>query len=265
MSLTNDILFKYVFSHEEVTFDLLKSFFNYIGISKEIENLQVFKDYSIYGTNLEDKVFYSDIVAILEDTEYISIEMYTEFGKEEYMKSASYLSRLFANQLKRGDLYTKAKKVYSINFITGNYKEENKDIVNDYGFVRKIETPNLDNEFIGMYLIRLDKVSKMVYNKSESRLVRWLRLMNAESIEEMKNIAEGDKVMEQAIAYVNNFLKEEGTTFQDKIEYEKAKSEAKGRDEDKKETAKNMLKKGYSVEEISEITNLSINEIKKIS
>ena len=111
----------------------------------------------------------------------------------------------------------------------------------------------------------LDKVSKMVYNKSESRLVRWLRLMNAESIEEMKNIAEGDKVMEQAIAYVNNFLKEEGTTFQDKIEYEKAKSEAKGRDEDKKETAKNMLKKGYSVEEISEITNLSINEIKKLS
>ena len=97
MSLTNDILFKYVLSHEEVTFDLLKSFFNYIGISTEIVNLQVFKDYSIYGTNLEDKVFYSDIVAILEDTEYISIEMYTEFGKEEYMKSASYLSRLFAN------------------------------------------------------------------------------------------------------------------------------------------------------------------------
>ena len=89
--------------------------------------------------------------------------------------------------------------------------------------------------------------------------------MNAESIEEMKDIVEGDKVMEQAIAYVNNFLKEEGTTFQDKIEYEKAKSEAKGRDEDKKETAKNMLKKGYSVEEISEITNLSINEIKKLS
>ena len=77
VNLTNDILFKYVFSHEEVTFDLLKSFFNYIGIPKEIESIQVFKDYSIYGTNMEDKVFYSDIVAILEDTEYISIEMYT--------------------------------------------------------------------------------------------------------------------------------------------------------------------------------------------
>ena len=44
--------------------------------------------------------------------------------------------------------------------MTGDYREENKDIVNDYGFVRKIEALNLDNEFIVMYLIRLDKVSK---------------------------------------------------------------------------------------------------------
>ena len=33
--------------------------------------------------------------------------------------------------------------------------------------------------------------------------------------------------MEDAIKYVDWFLEEESTTFQDKIEYEKAKSEAK--------------------------------------
>ena len=53
--------------------------------------------------------------------------------------------------------------------------------------------------------------------------------MNAESLEEMKKIAKGDDAMKQAIAYVDQFLKEEGTTFQDKIEYEKAKGEAKGK------------------------------------
>ena len=55
--------------------------------------------------------------------------------------------------------------------------------------------------------------------------------MNAESLEEMKKISKG-------VAYVNQFLREEGTTLQDKIEYEKAKSEAKGeakgREDDKK-------------------------------
>ena len=148
--------------------------------------------------------------------------------------------------------------------MTGDYREENEDIVNDYGFVRKIEAPNLDNEFIVMYLIRLDKVSKIVYSKRESRLVRWVRLMNAESIEEMKKIAKGDDAMEQAIAYVDQFLKEEGTTFQDKIEYEKAKSEAKGKRNTLLETARNMLDMNMPVADISKATGLSKTEIEAL-
>ena len=98
-NLTNDILFKYVFSHKEIVTDLLTSFFDYIGTSKKIKSIQVFKDYPTYGKNLEDKVFFGDIVAILDTGEIVSIEMYNnKFGKEEYMKSASYLSRLFGNQ-----------------------------------------------------------------------------------------------------------------------------------------------------------------------
>ena len=57
-NLTNDITFKAVFSHEPLIIDLLVSFFDYIGIHKKIESIRVFKDYSIYGTNLEDKVFF---------------------------------------------------------------------------------------------------------------------------------------------------------------------------------------------------------------
>ena len=163
VNLTNDILFKYVFSHKEIVTDLLTSFFDYIGTSKKIKSIQVFKDYTIYGKNLEDKVFFGDIVAILDTGEIVSIEMYNnKFGKEEYMKSASYLSRLFGNQLKKGNTYKHAKKVYSINFIFGNYANENREVVNDYGFIRKVSNPNLNNEFINLYLIRLDKIKKIV-------------------------------------------------------------------------------------------------------
>ena len=89
--------------------------------------------------------------------------------------------------------------------------------------------------------------------------------MNAESLEEMKKIAKGDDAMKQAIAYVDQFLKEEGTTFQDKIEYEKAKSEAKGREDDKKETAKNLLNMNMPVANISKATGLSEQEINNLS
>ena len=91
--------------------------------------------------------------------------------------------------------------------------------------------------------------------------------MNAESIEEMEKIAKGDDVMEQAIAYVDQFLKEEGTTFQDKIEYEKAKSEAKGRAEEHEKmikAAKNMLQDGISMKAIIKYTGLSKQDIENI-
>ena len=88
--------------------------------------------------------------------------------------------------------------------------------------------------------------------------------MNAESIEEMKKIAKGDDAMKQAIAYVDQFLKEEGTTFQDKIEYEKAKGEAKGKRNTLLETARNMLDMNMPVADISKATGLSKTEIEAL-
>ena len=110
VSLTDDIMFKHVFSHPHVMIDLLNSFFDYIGENKKIINIRLEKDKSMHGTNIYSKIFYGDIVAILEDETIISVEMYTEFGQEEYNKSTSYLSRLYGNQLKRGQKFIESKK-----------------------------------------------------------------------------------------------------------------------------------------------------------
>ena len=113
--------------------------------------------------------------------------------------------------------------------MTGNYHKINNTLVNDYGFISKIsKVNNKEDECMSMYLVRLDLSDKVLYNNANKRLIRWLRLMKSKSMEEMKQIGKGDEIMEDAIKYVDWFLKEEGTTFQDKIEYEKAKSEAKG-------------------------------------
>ena len=76
----------------------------------------------------------------------------------------------------------------------------------------------------------------------------------------MKQIGKGDKAMEQSIAYVENFLKDNGTTWQDRLNYEKSK----GRDEVRFETAKNLLQMNLSMEDIAKATGLSINEIETL-
>ena len=70
--------------------------------------------------------------------------------------------------------------------------------------------------------------------------------------------------MEETIKYVENFLREEGTTFQDKLDYVEAKGKIKGKRLGLMETARNMLKKGYSLQDIREITGLSKKEIESI-
>ena len=120
-----------------------------------------------------------------------------------------------------------------------------------------------------MYLVRLDLVKNIVYNKTNERLVRWLKFMNAQSYEEMKQIGKDDEVMEQAIKYIDEFLEKEGTTFQDKIDYEKVKSFDDGLMKGEKtgimKTAKKMLKDGLNINTIAKYTGLSKEEIKKLN
>ena len=88
--------------------------------------------------------------------------------------------------------------------------------------------------------------------------------MNAQSYEEMKEIGKEDEVMEQALKYIDEFLEKEGTTFQDKIDYEKVKSFDDGEKTGIIKTAKNLLNMNFSVNDIMKATGLSKEEIKNL-
>ena len=76
----------------------------------------------------------------------------------------------------------------------------------------------------------------------------------------MSIIESDDEAVKRSIAYVQEFLKENGTTWQDKLNYEKNKA----RDEGLIETAKNMLKYNMDMKEISKYTGLSKAEIEEL-
>ena len=94
----------------------------------------------------------------------------------------------------------------------------------------------------------------------------------------MSKIAKGDKNMEQAVKFMRSFVNdEEVLDIYDKINdvkyYAKeeghaeglAEGHVKGIAENKKETAKKMLEKGISIQDISEITGLSLSGIQALN
>ena len=151
----------------------------------------------------------------------------------------------------------------------GNYHYNNFYLVNDYGFINKLNYGGIKDECLEMYLIRLDLVKENVYNYNEKRFIKWLKLINAEGVEEMKKIVEGDEGMEQVLKFMEDFLNdEEIRNVYDKINdveyYAKKEGRAEGRREGVIETAKNMLKKGFDPVEVADITNLSIEKVNSL-
>ena len=216
------------------------------------------------------KNYYGDIIATLNTGEIVNIEAYKTFTKREYNKSYNYMCRLYSNQLKEGNKnYEDTKKVISINLITGNYKRKNNELVNTYKMKNDLTNVILDNGELEMILIRLDMVNSIKYNESAKKLVRWLKLINAKNIKEMVSIAECDKNLEQSVEFVKRYLNGPlNHTIEDYIAEKELYAEERGEKIGEKrgilETAKNMLKKNLDCNLISEITNLSIEEINKL-
>ena len=208
-NLTDDICFKHLFKEEIFLSDFLNSFFDYIGVKKKVVDLKVTAESEMHGSKRNKKIFYGDILAYLDIDEIVSLEMYTYFREREFKKSLSYLARTFSDQLERGEDYLLAKKVISINLMEENYHLNNFQILNNYGFVNKFNYGRMKDEYLEMYLIRLDLVKEMVYNKIESRFEKWLKFIKAGSVEEMEKIAEGDENMERALAFMERFVNDE--------------------------------------------------------
>ena len=209
----------------------------------------------------------------LDTDEIVSLEMYKHFREREFKKSLSYLARAFSDQLEQGEDYLLAKKVISINLMEENYHLNNFQIFDNYGFVNKFNYGRMKDEYLEMYLIRLDLVKEMVYNKIESRFEKWLKFIKAGSIEEMKEIAEGDGNMERALAFMERFVNDEEVRgIYDKIndverdakERGIAEGLAEGLVEGIKKTAKNLLRMDFKIEDIMEATGLSKEEIEAL-
>ena len=227
----------------------------------------------MHGTKRNKKIFYGDLMVYLDTDEIVSLEMYTTIREREFKKSLSYLARAFSDQLEQGEDYMLAKKVISINLMEENYHLNNFQMLNNYGFVNKFNYGRMKDEYLEMYLVRLDLVSKMVYNKHESRFLKWLKFIKAGSVEEMKKISEGDENMERALAFMERFVNDEEVRgIYDKIndverdakERGMAEGQIEGRRQEKIEIARNLLEMNLDIVSITQATGLTKNEIEAL-
>ncbi len=258
--LSNDLLFKYIFSQEIFLNDLINSLFKYIKKDLNIVFTNINAQEYILPNKRKIKGFYGDIVGILDNEDMVSIEIYKDkFSKREYNKSLCYISRLYSGQMKVSNKrYEDIKKVIGISFIKGNFRRQNEKIVNEYDFRQRETNKVIDNGTLELYLVRLDKSEKSRYNVEEERFIKWLRIINAKTIEEIEEIGKGDKVMEELKKFVSEWCEESAKDglqrYIDDREFEaEERGETKGKAQGKKtatmEIARNLLSLNMDIED----------------
>lgn len=263
IGLTDDLLFKEAFGSLEnrrILEDLLES---YYGLSSgylkgklevEYEKLLPKANYSLKGMRGDLLVKFDDII--------VNIEMYKVFNKESFLKSRSYIMRIYSSELKRGKKYYEVSKVTQINFVD----EVNIKISNDIKSTIYFGAEELSSD-ISMDIVRLDKAKELVYNEDD-RFIKYLKFIGAKSKEERENIAKGDELLMEMDNWLDFYTNDKETaeffrTYNTEYWNKRIYTED-GRQKRSIEIAEKMLVKGEDISYIAEITGLSCEEICKL-
>ena len=277
----NDRAFKEVFLNPDNS-DLLKALLEFI-LKIKIDKLEIKKTELLSGNvNIKDK----RVDAIVHTgNKKIEIEINSQNKDYLHTRSTAYICNIYQSNASVGDTYNEDTDIIQVNLNwgLGRNNEEMKiyKIMNEKG---ELYVKN----FI-IYEINMDYYDKIWYSKNEEEIKKnqYMIMLDLDK-KELKNMPK-DKIVDKYITNVT--IINDDPEFQKYMSEEEDKrkiqqsllSEAKeegisqgytsgindgiSKGENKKsiEIAKNMLKKNMSIEDISDITGLSIEEINKLT
>lgn len=292
-SLKNDVIFKYVFGYEKNKHILIALLNTILGLEKGNEIIDVtilnvlnLKEY------LTDKFSILDIKAADNKGIRYNIEMQVREDTAYIPRVMFYIDKLFTEQLKQGESFDELNKAISISVLDFTLLKEENRIHNVYRY-KNIESGKELTDIKEIHFIELPKFNKDKPKELQNKFEKWiyafkfgeLYVENIEKIpEELKEeeaivmaitemkSAVADNMVREILSQREKALHDEATRMlhaekrAEKRGLERGMQQGMQQGEYKKatETAKNMLAKGFDIEVVSEITELSIDEIKKI-
>ena len=277
----NDRAFKGVFLNPNNS-DLLKALLEFI-LKIKIDKLEVKKTELLSGNvNVKDK----RVDAIVHTgNKKIEIEINSQYEKYLNPRNMAYICNTYQSHTLVGKEYNQQTDIVQVNLTWGLGK--NNDEMKIYKIMNEKGELYVKNFII--YEINMDYYDKIWYSKNEEEIKKnqYMIMLDLDK-KELKNMPK-DKIVDKYITNVT--IVNDDPEFQKYMSEEEDKrkiqnsllSEAKeegisqgytsgindgiSKGENKKsiEIAKNMLNKNMSIEDISDITGLSIEEINKLT
>ena len=269
-SLANDSVFKNVFYRDDV---LLKRFLTDI-LSVFYDDVDI-KNFKVLNTELtKDKLYIKNkVVDILVDigTKVINIEINVKYDDYRIYRNFFYLASSTIASMKKDLKFVDVREHVQFNFnFKKNYKAGYK--ISEYG---DLSTGEVTIPFMRTIDIDVDYYKDKWYNSGKSKeYYEQFKsiIMFGLTEDELKNLEDSDDYMKKIkddVIKLNgdpNFYQamtdEEDREMIENSIFISGKNE--GIEENQKSIVKNMKEANYKLEDIKEITGLSIEEIEKI-
>lgn len=267
--LNNDIIFKNIFNVKET-------------IKRLLEETLELKVKEVYLANTEmpvekikERRKILDLVVYTEK-EVINVEVNNAYKKDLYIRNFLYFCKLISSNLEKSKDYTKLGKHIQLN-LTWNMQ---KYIPFDIREKKKLEFYVKDEE-TGLKVfedkfkivnINMDYYVELWYSKNVENENPFLLLLAAPTIEEMDEIARGDRLMEKIAKEVKklNFDPKitEEIAFENEHEIWANTMHSRGYEQGSKQEkigiARNMLKDNMPIDTIIKYTGLKKEEIESL-
>ena len=276
ISILSDTMLKAMFQNENRIKYSAKFLSYFIDVEYQdiLNNICLAKN-ELDKNNENDKGERCDYVALLSDTS-LNIEVNNNSSLEVLERNMEYAHRLYSKKIRRGEENYQYTQV--IQFNLNNFAFRGNDKIVDIYTVTNDDNIGLSNKliFVQIYVPNLRKKWYTKGMKSLSEEEKYILALVEMDLDKLNDLG-GENIMDEYVkeaeevsfeggvgeAYDKEWaLRDQG--YRDGLSQGKAEGFSQGKIENKKEIAKNMLSKAMEVELISEITGLSIEEIKNL-
>ena len=267
----NDVVFQTLFTRgkEKITKDLLEKI-----LKIKIHKLELDKSKDLLNENKNDKNGRLDLRAIINDNIECDIEVQLTTHEKMLPRFLLYWAKMYSANLKVGEQYSNLRRTISIIIVDGELPEFKgiKKAQTNWQ-IREEEYKNIIlTSYFEICIIELPKAIREYKTNRENGALQWMMFLeNPEDVEVTKIMEENENIKEakEELDRISQDDRLRRIAFKaelERMDHEQLMYEAKrdGKKEEKIQIAKNMLQRGFSKQEIMDITGLTRKEIEEL-
>ena len=264
-----DFVFKKIFGSEENK-SVLISFLNAtLKPKKEIVSVDL-KNTDIEKEYLKDKFSRLDVKATTSNKETINIEIQLKNEYDMIQRSLYYWSKIYEEQIQEGDSYSNLNRTVCINILNYNYLKN--DRFHNIYRLKEIETNEELTDIEEIHFIEIPKLRELNLNDEADMLEVWIEFLRDPESEVIRNIEMSNEEVRKAKDKLYKlsqskedrelyFLREKSIRDEISALYD---AEQKGMEKVKKDTILKLYSKSITINQISDMLDISIDEIENI-